>query len=141
MEEIDFEHPETKEDVVGSTCQSTIAAPRQKAVTSKKKRSVDGFSELVKETRKFRAAHQGVREDIRMIASFFRKEAEGNDRRMMLFKELMQLDGFSRWDMLDAGEHICKEAYRIDFFFSFPVDFWRDYVLKQLSECQISSLH
>ncbi|KAK8490605.1 hypothetical protein V6N11_038063 [Hibiscus sabdariffa] len=68
------------------------------------------------------------------IAAFFKTEAQGNDRRMSIFDEIMKIENLSKDDILAAGEYISKEAHKVDFFFSLPKDFKKDYVLKQLRE-------
>ncbi|KAL4335584.1 hypothetical protein GQ457_07G013920 [Hibiscus cannabinus] len=60
--------------------------------------------------------------------------AQGNDRRMSIFDEIMKIENLSKDDMLVAGNYISKEAHKVDFFFSLPKDFKKDYVLKQLRE-------
>ncbi|KAK9045684.1 hypothetical protein V6N11_051593 [Hibiscus sabdariffa] len=63
-----------------------------------------------------------------------RRKAQGNDRRMSIFDEIMKIENLSKDDMLAAHEYISKETHKVDFFFSLPKDFKKDYVLKQLRE-------
>ncbi|XWS41238.1 hypothetical protein CRYUN_Cryun17cG0063900 [Craigia yunnanensis] len=107
-------------EVHGSTCQSATVGLTKRAVTSKKRsRCIDVLTDFVEEIGKFVTAYQEAMKEIKGIASFFKKEAEGIDRRMMLFTEIMQLEGFSPQEML-AGDYIIKDAYKIDFFFTLP---------------------
>ncbi|KAK9005994.1 hypothetical protein V6N11_035048 [Hibiscus sabdariffa] len=99
--------------------------------SKKRRRSDDGLFDLVEVMGKVGTAYQKNAES---IAAFFKKEAQGNDRRMSIFDEIMKIENLSKDDMLAAGEYISKEAHKVDFFFSLPKDFKKDYVLKQLRE-------
>ncbi|KAK8996415.1 hypothetical protein V6N11_081692 [Hibiscus sabdariffa] len=130
---------ESREDVGASTCQTSddvVPIHTMKKIASKKRsRSDDGLSDLVKEIGKFGAAYRETAKEIKEIIGLFKKEAEGNDRRMSIFTEIMKIEGLSNDEMLIAGEHISKDAHKVDFFFSLPNEFKKDYVIKQLVDC------
>ncbi|KAK8558885.1 hypothetical protein V6N12_042177 [Hibiscus sabdariffa] len=126
---------ESRNEVCASTFQTydTAVTTMKKDVSSKKRsRSEDGLSSLVEEIGKFGAAYRETTHEIKSIAAFFKKEAEGNDRRMSILTEIMEIEGFSKDKMLAAGEYICKDAHKLDFFSSLPKEFKKDYVRKQL---------
>ncbi|KAK8555173.1 hypothetical protein V6N12_009327 [Hibiscus sabdariffa] len=103
----------------------------KKDVSSKKRsRSEDGLSALVEEIDKFGATYQETTQEIKSIMAFFKNEAEGNDRRMSIFTEIMEIEGLSKDKMLVAEEYICKDARTVDFYFSLPKKFKNDYVCK-----------
>ncbi|KAK8574573.1 hypothetical protein V6N12_062263 [Hibiscus sabdariffa] len=124
---------ESIEEIGASNCQASVAATTMKKYVSSKKRrrSDDGLFDLVDEMGKVSAASQKTAES---IVAFFKTEAQGNDRRMSIFEEIMKIENLSKDDMLAAGDYISKEAHKVDFFFSLPKDFKKDYVLKQLLE-------
>ncbi|KAK8574565.1 hypothetical protein V6N12_062255 [Hibiscus sabdariffa] len=124
---------ESIEEIGASNCQTSVAATTMKKDVSSKKRrrSDDGLFDLVDEMGKVGAASQKT---VERIVAFFKIEAQGNDRRMSIFEEIMKIENLSKDDMLAAGEYISKEAHKVDFFFSLPKDFKKDYVLKQLLE-------
>ncbi|KAK8508533.1 hypothetical protein V6N12_044451 [Hibiscus sabdariffa] len=68
------------------------------------------------------------------IVVFFKIELQGNDRRMSFFEEIMKIENLSNDGMLAPCKYIRKETHKVDFFFSLPKDFKKDYVLKQLLE-------
>ncbi|KAK8562280.1 hypothetical protein V6N12_010364 [Hibiscus sabdariffa] len=123
---------ESIEEIGASNCQASVTATMKRDVSSKKRRrSDDGLFDLVEVMGKVGTAYQKTAES---IAAFFKTEAQGNDRRMSIFDEIMKIENLSKDDMLAAGEYISKEAHKVDFFFSLPKDFKKDYVLKQLRE-------
>nr|GMC71620.1 twist-related protein [Ipomoea batatas] len=79
-------------------------------------------------------AYKEANEQIKDIATYFKKEAENTDRKMKIFEEIVKLPGLSRQEVIEAGEHILKDAHKIDTFFALPNEFRRDYVMKQLYE-------
>ncbi|KAK9005323.1 hypothetical protein V6N11_042763 [Hibiscus sabdariffa] len=94
---------ESRNEVGASTFQTYDAAvtTMKKDVSSKKRsRSEDGLSALVEEIGKFGAAYRETTQEIKSIAAFFKKEAEGNDRRMSIFTEIMEIEGFSKDECL-----------------------------------------
>ncbi|GMJ04758.1 hypothetical protein HRI_004144900 [Hibiscus trionum] len=128
---------ESVEEIGASNCQASVdaATTMKRDVSSKKRRrSDDGLSDLVEEMGKIGAAYQKTAES---IAAFFKIEAD-NDQRMSIFEEIIKIENLSKNDMLAAGDYISKEAHKVDFFFSLPQDFKKDYVLKQLLECNLS---
>ncbi|XP_044477557.1 uncharacterized protein At2g29880-like [Mangifera indica] len=65
------------------------------------------------------------------------KKRKRNDEGFSRLVEEIELDGFSRQELFNVGEHIIKEEHKIDFFFELPMDFRKDYVIKQLVECNV----
>ncbi|XP_044473190.1 uncharacterized protein At2g29880-like [Mangifera indica] len=127
-----------KEDATGSKKQTVNEGINQKTANSKKrKRNDEGFSRLVEEISKFGKSYKTIQQEIHEITTYFKKEVEGKNRRMNLFNALLELDGFSRQELLNVGEHIIKKEHKIDFFFELPMDFRKDYVIKQLAECNV----
>lgn len=54
---------------------------------------------LVDEVGKFSSAYKGKWEEIRSISNFFNKEDKESERIIMLFNEIMQLEGaITCWD-------------------------------------------
>ncbi|KAK9001692.1 hypothetical protein V6N11_083469 [Hibiscus sabdariffa] len=140
FEEKGIKDSESREDVGASTCQTSdavVPAPAMKKKASEKRsRSDDGLSDLIKEIGKFGVAYRETAQEIKEIIGLFKKEAEGNDRRMSIFTEIMKTEGLSNVEMLIAGEHISKDAHKVDFFFSLSNEFRKDYVIKQLVDCR-----
>ncbi|KAK8481540.1 hypothetical protein V6N11_029185 [Hibiscus sabdariffa] len=60
--------------------------------------------------------------------AYSKKRPQSDDGLLDLVEEM------DKDDMLVVGEYISKEAHKVDFFFSLPKDFKKDYVLKQLLE-------
>ncbi|XP_039042532.1 uncharacterized protein At2g29880-like [Hibiscus syriacus] len=116
LEEEGVRDSESREDVGASTCQTSDATgstPTMKKVASKKRsRSDDGLTELVQEISKFGAAYRETAKEIKDITALLKKEAEGNDRRMSIFTEIMKIEGLSTDEMLTAGEYISKDEHK-----------------------------
>ncbi|KAK9012051.1 hypothetical protein V6N11_040121 [Hibiscus sabdariffa] len=126
---------ESIEEIGASNCQASVTATMKRDVSSKKKRqSDDGLFDLVEVMGKVGTAYQKTAES---IVAFFKTEAQGNDRIMSIFDEIMKIENLSKDDMLAACEYISKEAHKVDFFFYLPKDFKKDYVLKQLRESNL----
>ncbi|GMJ10458.1 hypothetical protein HRI_004715000 [Hibiscus trionum] len=88
---------ESSDEVGASTCQtSDVAATAMKKDVSSKKRpwGNDGLSALIEEIGKFGDAYRETTHEIKGIAAFFKKEVEGNDRRMPIFTEIIKIDGY-----------------------------------------------
>nr|GMD40608.1 Myb_DNA-bind_3 domain-containing protein [Ipomoea batatas] len=111
-----------------SSCPSTNTANVKKQLTGKKRsRSHDGFNDLVAEIHDYVGAYKHV-------ATYFQNESENNTRKMKIFEEIMQLPGFSTEEIMNVGEHIMKDAHKLDTFFALPKELRRHYVVKQLYE-------
>ncbi|CAH9148463.1 unnamed protein product, partial [Cuscuta epithymum] len=120
-----------------SASQSTSKASNKKAeivISKKRKVQDDGLTNLVAEIGKFASSYQENTECLKSISSFFSKEADESDRKLMIFEEIIKLDAFSKEEVMDAGEHILKDAHKLDTFYALPVAFRKDYVLKQLGD-------
>ncbi|XP_019158429.1 PREDICTED: uncharacterized protein LOC109155151 [Ipomoea nil] len=118
-----------------SVCPSTkINQGKKQASNRKRSRSEDGLNDLVAEMQEYVGAYKETNEQIKDIATYFKKEVENTDRKMKIFEEIIKLPGFSRQEVIEAGEHILKDAHKIDTFFALPNEFRRDYVMKQLYE-------
>ncbi|XP_031116590.1 uncharacterized protein LOC116020246 [Ipomoea triloba] len=118
-----------------SVCPSTkINQGKKQASNRKRFRSDDGLNDLVAEMHEYVGAYKEANEQIKDIATYFKKEAENTDRKMKIFEEISKLPGLSRQEVIEAGEHILKDAHKIDTFFALPNEFRRDYVMKQLYE-------
>lgn len=126
------------EDIDGSGSVSgtpTSSVPNKKNSGKKRSRSNDGLMEsLIDELASFGRIYEGTRENVRRIANYFEKRAEGDERRMKLFGEIMEIEDLSSNDMLTAGEVISKDSHKIDFFFTLPPPFKKQYVMKVVSE-------
>nr|GMD28521.1 twist-related protein [Ipomoea batatas] len=122
---------QTESSVYPST---KINQGKKQASNRKRSRSDDGLSDLVAEMHEYVGAYKEANEKIKDIATYFKKEAENTDRKMKIFEEIIKLPGLSRQEVIEAGEHILKDAHKIDTFFALPNEFRRDYVMKQLYE-------
>nr|GMD46960.1 Myb_DNA-bind_3 domain-containing protein [Ipomoea batatas] len=98
-----------------------------KLTSKKRSRSHDVFNDLVAEIHDYVGAYKHV-------ATYFQNESENNTRKMKIFEEIMQLPGFSTEEIMNVGEHILKDAHKLDTFFALPKELRRHYVVKQLSE-------
>ncbi|KAE8667190.1 Histone H4 [Hibiscus syriacus] len=87
---------------------------REDVASKKRSRSDDGLTELVHEISKFDAAYREPAKEIKDITALLKKEAEGNDRRMLIFTEIMKIEGLSTDEMLTAEEYISKDAHKFD---------------------------
>ncbi|KAK8504496.1 hypothetical protein V6N11_051210 [Hibiscus sabdariffa] len=104
-------------------------------VSSKKRPQSDGgLFDLVVEMDKVGVTFQKIAEG---VAMFFKTEAECNDKKVSIFKEITEIGNIPKDDMLVASEYIIKEAHKVDFFFLLPKDSKKDYVLKQQLECNL----
>nr|GMC96594.1 uncharacterized protein LOC109155151 [Ipomoea batatas] len=68
-----------------------------------KTRSDYGFINLVTKIHDYICAYKHV-------ATYFQNEVE-NTRNMKIFEEIMQLQGFSQEEIMNAGEHIMKDVH------------------------------
>nr|GMC60921.1 SWI/SNF complex subunit SWI3D isoform X1 [Ipomoea batatas] len=91
----------------------------------KRSRSDDGFNDLVAEIHDYIGAYKHV-------ATYFQNESENNTRKMKIFEEIMQLPGFSTEEIMNAGEHILKDAHKLDTFFALPKELRSHYMVKQI---------
>ncbi|XP_039020997.1 uncharacterized protein LOC120153044 [Hibiscus syriacus] len=116
LEEDGVRDSESREDVGASTCQTsdaTASTPTMKKIASKKRsRSDDGLTELVQEISKFGVAYRETTKEIKDITALLKNKAEGNDRRMSIFIEIMKIEGMSTDEMLTAEEYISKDAHK-----------------------------
>ena len=84
----------------------------------------------------FQKAYQEAIEEIKDIASFFKKEVEKTDRKLFfLFSELKEVKGYSRDELIMVGQYIRKDSYKVDYFFVLLKKYKRDYIRLQLNEC------
>ncbi|XVF86106.1 hypothetical protein PTKIN_Ptkin18bG0014500 [Pterospermum kingtungense] len=127
---------DAKVDVATSTIHPNIGKGAH-GTGKKKAKTAYGNNPLVHHVLRFQTAYEKTTEQIAGIASFFIKETEVSDRRQALFNELKKLDGFSRKEMLIAGEYMVRNTYKIDYFFSLPTDFKHEYIKMVLTECNV----
>ncbi|XVF84271.1 hypothetical protein PTKIN_Ptkin17bG0019800 [Pterospermum kingtungense] len=123
-------------DVTTSTIHPNIGKGTH-GTEKKKAKTAYGNNPLDHHVLRFQTAYEKTTEHIAGIASFFIKEMEASDKRQSLFNELKKLDGFSRKEMLIAGEYMVRNAYKIDYFFSLPTDFKHEYIKMVLTECNV----
>ncbi|KAK8497212.1 hypothetical protein V6N12_025713 [Hibiscus sabdariffa] len=126
---------ESIKEIGASNCQAYVAAAAtatMKRDASSKKRAEVMMDCSILSKRLVRSVLHTKK--LQNVVVFFKTEARGNDRRMSIFDEIMKIENLSKDGMLVAGDHISKEAHKVDFFFSLPKDFKKDYVLKQLRE-------
>nr|GLL19855.1 uncharacterized protein LOC109155151 [Ipomoea trifida] len=64
------------------------------------------------------------------VTTYFQNESENNTRKMKIFEEIMQLLGFSTEEIMNASEHILKDAHKLDTFFALPKELRSHYVMK-----------
>ena len=80
----DERQEENREEIAASTY-NTIATSKTIHPRKKKAKSSDGTSDLVEQLVSFQKTYQEATQEIKDITSFFKKEAEGIDRRLALF--------------------------------------------------------
>ena len=66
------------------------------------------------------------------IASCFKIEAWGAQRRMKIFNEQLKIEGLSRQERIKAGELLTTETHKSDYFFTLSDDYKYDYVIQVL---------
>ncbi|KAG6503595.1 uncharacterized protein LOC121984596 isoform X2 [Zingiber officinale] len=114
---------------------SSVCPSSKKSTTRKKKgKSDDVLGDLVGEIHKYITTVMEANEEMKGISTYFKKQTECSDRKMRIYDELMELSDFSQEEIMDVGENILKDEYKVDNFFALPKTFRRDYVVKQLSE-------
>ncbi|XVF53717.1 hypothetical protein PTKIN_Ptkin05aG0120900 [Pterospermum kingtungense] len=101
----------------------------------KRARSSDGTYELVQQLADFRATCKETFQEIKGIASFFKKEADGADRMFALPAALDEIIGFFEDELTKVGTYISKDQRRVDFFFALPKERRPGFLRQQLNEC------
>ncbi|XVF64658.1 hypothetical protein PTKIN_Ptkin09bG0185600 [Pterospermum kingtungense] len=112
-----------------------ISTRKTQTSSKKKAKSVDGTQQLLHHLINFQSAYQEVTSEMKGIDAFFNKKVDANERRLALFEELKKIEGFFREELLLVGQFMIKDNYKVDYFFSLPRDFKKDYVTMLLHEC------
>ncbi|KAG6469954.1 hypothetical protein ZIOFF_070890 [Zingiber officinale] len=73
-------------------------------------------------------------EEMKGISTYFKKQIESGDRKMKIYDELIKLFEFSEQEIMDVGQDIFNDEYKIDNFFALSKAFRRNYVIKHLNE-------
>ena len=73
------------EDTTTSTCNTAAATSRRNETSKKKTKSSNGTGELVEQLFNFQKVYEEATQEIKGIAFFVKKEAEGTDMRLFFF--------------------------------------------------------
>ena len=85
VEEPQDERQEENREEIATSTYNTIATSKTIHPRKKKAKSSDGTSDLVEQLVSFQKTYQEATQEIKDITSFFKKKAEGIDRRLALF--------------------------------------------------------
>ena len=129
---------ENIKNIATSTCNTAVVTSKRNRTGKKMAKSFDHSSDLVEQLIGFQKAYQEATEEIKGIASFFKKEAEGTDRRLSLFSERKEVERYSKDELIMVGQYISKDSYKVDYFFALPKEYRKDYIRLQLNECNPS---
>ena len=76
----------------------------------------------------FKKTYQEAIQEIKGIDSFSRKKLKRIDRRLALFLELKEVEGYSNDELILVGKYISKDSYKVNYFFDLPKKYRRDYI-------------
>ncbi|OMO94077.1 hypothetical protein CCACVL1_06181 [Corchorus capsularis] len=118
----DKHEAETEVDKPDASQTFNTAPTSKKAVPVKKRSRSDdgGLSDLVASINNYVGVYRETNEHIKGIATYFQKQSDGDDRRMLIFEEIMQMGEFTNQEVMDASENILKDAHKVDSFFGLP---------------------
>ena len=122
---------ETHQPLTPSFVNTTGMKSGQSSGSKSRKRarsSDDVIENLTNMVAKLGNFYETTKEDIRELASCFKHEKEGVERQMRVLDELKLVDGLTNAQRMMAGEIITKEQHHIDYFFTLPNDWKKDYV-------------
>ena len=89
---------------------------------------------MVEQLFNFQKAYEEATQEIKGITSFFKNEAKGINMRLSLFSDLKEVKGYSWDEHIMVGKYISKDSYKVDYFFTLPKKYRRDYIWLQLIE-------
>ncbi|XP_074560120.1 uncharacterized protein LOC141816187 [Curcuma longa] len=116
---------------ISETPSSSVCSTNKKSTRKKKRKFDDALGDLVGVIRKYITFVSKFDEE---ISNYFKQQTENNHRKKKIYEELIELSEFSEQQIMDVGEYILKDEYKLDNFFALPKIFRRSYVLKLLSE-------
>ena len=106
-----------------SNTQGSLGGQSGASKSKKRARNFDDVIEnLTNAMEKLRSFYEDTKDNVKELASCFKHEKDGAERRMRVIDELKLVDRLTNIQRMMASEIITKDQHRIDYFFTLPVN-------------------